>query len=63
MNATGRSHIGGLRKKPHDLLKAPLVVGYASGHRGCHLERLRGAAEVVIHVVEADGVRQVLDLL
>src|SRR5271156_824954 len=60
-------------EEPHDLLEAPLVVRDPGGHRRGTL-RLRStvvelddegfvvAREIVVHVVQGDGVREVLDL-
>lgn len=39
------------------------MVSHTCGHRWGHLQGLMGAREVVVHVVERDGVGQVLDLL
>ena len=41
----------------------PELVGDASRHRGSDLQRLMDADEIVIHHVQRDGVRVVLDLL
>lgn len=46
-----------------DLLQGPDMIAHASFHRWRHPELLMNPPEVVIHEVQADGVRQVFDLL
>jgi hypothetical protein len=41
----------------------PDVIGNASGHRWCDLQRLVNPPEVIKHVMQADRMHVVFDLL